>query len=138
MLPLFIASEKVKQRALGIFAAVVFGPAQRAELALVFSSLMSVFCGSEHGPGGYVAMALALLDALARAGAVGAEELELLASVVDPIMAVGDPACAAAVAAFIRFLKGVAQAGEEAVAAAALALMARWATPKQALVKKPM
>jgi hypothetical protein len=125
---------RVRQRAVGIISVVVLGSVQQVELPLVFSSLMSLYFGIEKSSAGYIAMATSLLETLGRRGSAKKDELELLGSVVEPMLAVGDSACSTASASFLRFLKRVAQSGDDESAEVAMGLMVHFATPKQGFV----
>jgi hypothetical protein len=136
LLPLFVSeNQKVSERAIGIFAVVVLGSASNVELPLVFSSLMSVYVGIEHGSAGYIAMALSLIGTVAK-GPLNKDVLGLLGCVMEPVLAVGDPACSSTIASFIKFLKKVARDDDEETANVALALMTKFATPKQGFLAR--
>jgi hypothetical protein len=137
LLPLFVVNNRrIQQRAICIFAVVVLGSAQAVDFSLVFSSLMSLYFGIEHSPSGYIGLATNLLEQLTRQGNTKKEELELLASVFEPILAVGDANCISTITTFLRFLKKVAQTGDEEISGLALNLMGNFAAQKQGFIAR--
>ena len=137
LIPLAVdPSPKVSQRALGIFAVVIFNKASGFDAQLLFSSLMSIFCGIEHDTANYVAMAVHLVECLDKSPTLAYSDLELLGHVMDPVLAVSDANCNLGLQSLLNFLRKQSRSPREEIATKAMSLMAHFATPKQRLQRR--
>jgi hypothetical protein len=139
LLPLLISDDsKIQQRALGIFAVLIFGSVKAIDTKLLFSSLMSLFFGLDRETSRYVAMTTSLLDLIEREPIVKGEWLDLVGDVFEPVLAVSDANCVQGLSLLLRFLKKMARNQEIEISSKAMMLMAHFAKPKQGFVgKKP-
>lgn len=137
LIPLTVSpSQKVSQRALGIFAVVIFSKPEGYDLSLLFSSLMSVFFGIEQDTSNYVSMATHLIHYMRDLEVITREKLELLKYVMEPVLAVGDANCNLGIHEFLKFLRTLSRSPDEEIATTSMSLMAHFATPKQKVPRR--
>jgi hypothetical protein len=137
LLPLLISDDpKIQQRALDIFAVLIFGSLKTIDIKLLFSSLMSLFFGLDRETTRYVAMATGLLEIIDREATVKGEWLDLLGDIMEPVLAVSDANCLQGLMSFLKFLKKMAKNEDIEISSKAMILMAHFAKPKQGFVSK--
>ena len=137
LIPLIVnPSPKVSQRALGIFAILIFSQPSGYDPQLLFSSLMSIFVGFEQDTAHYVSMAKHLIEHMTKSDIVTRDHLQILGYVMEPVLAVSDANCNLCTSDFLKFLRTQSHSPDEELATTAMSLMAHFATPKQRVARR--